>query len=352
MLYQILKHRVDYSADYIVISMGLSHYYEDFLADIGIKVVDLQITKKPLSSILKIKRLLNDCDVLCCWMYYANFLGYYLGKFCKVKKIIWGIHHSDLSKEHTSKKALIINKLCSRLSNKVDLITYAGIVSQKVHFDCGYCQSNAKVVSNGCDLNVFKPQNGAEIQLRKELGIDENKSLILSVTKDIPIKDVPAFIKAAGVVKKSIKDVAFVMCGLGIDSANERITGLCSENDLIPGKDIFLLGLRDDIPDLLAGCDVYVLHSAGEAFPVTLVEAMACGCLCVCTNVGDVREILSDDRQIVNPGNYYMLSQSIIKTLMYSEEQKEAMKQNNREKALDNYDIRRVVRDYEVLFVG
>lgn len=38
--------------------------------------------------------------------------------------------------------------------------------------------------------------------------------------------------------------------------------------------------------------DVFVLPSRSEACPLALLEAMAAGCVCIATDVGDVREIL------------------------------------------------------------
>ena len=38
--------------------------------------------------------------------------------------------------------------------------------------------------------------------------------------------------------------------------------------------------------------DVFVLPSRSEACPLALLEAMAAGCVCIATDVGDVRDIL------------------------------------------------------------
>jgi glycosyltransferase involved in cell wall biosynthesis len=55
-----------------------------------------------------------------------------------------------------------------------------------------------------------------------------------------------------------------------------------------------LLGPRDDVPALLAACDVFVLPSLFEGAPLAILEAMAAGRPVVASRIGGVDELLLD----------------------------------------------------------
>lgn len=62
------------------------------------------------------------------------------------------------------------------------------------------------------------------------------------------------------------------------------------------GLDVHIswLGPRSDIPDLLEQCDIGVLSSVSEGFPVVLLEYGRAGLAVVATQVGECAEILED----------------------------------------------------------
>ena len=55
---------------------------------------------------------------------------------------------------------------------------------------------------------------------------------------------------------------------------------------------IHLLGTRQDVPNLLSGCDLFALPTQQEASGTVFVEAAACGLPVVATDVGGVSEMM------------------------------------------------------------
>ncbi len=67
---------------------------------------------------------------------------------------------------------------------------------------------------------------------------------------------------------------------------------LARENGL--GERIEFLGARDDVAEILARSDIFVLPSNWEGFPLTILEAMRAGLPVIASDVGGVREAVAD----------------------------------------------------------
>jgi glycosyltransferase involved in cell wall biosynthesis len=74
-----------------------------------------------------------------------------------------------------------------------------------------------------------------------------------------------------------------------------------------------LLGRRDDVADLLAAADIYVLTSAWEARALVVQEAMSAGVPVVATAVGGVPELVGEAALLVPPGTPVAVSAQVSK---------------------------------------
>jgi glycosyltransferase involved in cell wall biosynthesis len=128
-----------------------------------------------------------------------------------------------------------------------------------------------------------------------------------------PAKDHETFFRCAAIVKSRIPTARFLLCGKDVDAANPRILRWVDQLNL---RDCCrLLGLRDDIPRILAGLDVLVSSSAHEGFPNVLGEAMSCAVPCVATDAGDSAFVVGDTGSIVPPRNADALAEACLKMI-------------------------------------
>ncbi len=349
MIYQILKYKSDNDIEYTVVSLGENFFYETLIKKLGVQVLNVSFRKNPVLAIVKIIKIIKDKDTLCCWMYHSNLIGYITGKLAGVNRIVWCIRHGNLDRDKNSLTTLIINRICSKLSKNVDIIAYNGMVAKSIHENIGYKREKGIILNNGVDCEQYVPfiKVGS---IKCDLGIGKQKKIILSVSRNHPIKDLPCFIKAFSHLHMINPNVVALMCGMGIDSNNANLVEICKQEGLKIGENIYLLGMRNDVEKLMATCDLYVLHSAGEAFPNALIQAMSCGCLCITTDVGDARTIINDEELVVMPGNYDLLGKKMVWALSLSKGEIDKKRYQARKRIKEHYNIHNIVREYENVF--
>lgn len=105
------------------------------------------------------------------------------------------------------------------------------------------------------------------------------------------------------------------------------------------------------LPALISRMNIFVISSAVESLPYTLIEAMACGVPVVSTAVGGIPEIITDGYNglLVNPGDHSALAQKIM-MLMASPDTRSRMVSNAKDGRLDRFSLRDTVRDLELLY--
>jgi len=99
------------------------------------------------------------------------------------------------------------------------------------------------------------------------------------------------------------------------------------------------------MPAVLSAFDIACSASAfGEGFSNAIAEAMACEIPCVGTNVGDTAALIGDTGAIVPPGDPDRLSSAIASLLVMSTEERADLGRRARERIIENFGIRALVR--------
>jgi glycosyltransferase involved in cell wall biosynthesis len=288
-------------------------------------------------------------DIVHTWMYHANLIGGLAAKIAGVKAITWAIHHSNLSPSANKKSTLAVVRTCALVSRWLpDRIICCSESALRVHVDAGYSKHKLWGIPNGFDLSRFKPDPQARVHLRDELDLEIDTPLVGLIGRFDPQKNHEGFFAAAGMVSKKNPSVHFLLAGLGIDENNEKLMRSLRSNG-VEGV-THLLGLRKDIPRVMASLDVLVSSSIGEAFPNVLGEAMACEVPCVVTNVGDCAAIVGATGLIVESCDMAGLAGAIEHYLGLSAEDRANLGASARERVEANFEINQVVNRYESVY--
>ncbi len=113
---------------------------------------------------------------------------------------------------------------------------------------------------------------------------------------------------------------------------------------------VHFLGVRTDIPDVLAAMDVFVLSSDWEGNPLAVVEAMASGLPIVSTAAGGVPELMENGKEgfLLQVGDLRGLSDSMI-ALLKSPETRRSLGIAAARRARD-FDVSVMIGAYEELY--
>jgi glycosyltransferase involved in cell wall biosynthesis len=118
-------------------------------------------------------------------------------------------------------------------------------------------------------------------------------SRIVCVANLRPHKDHRTLVQAMAVVHAARPDAHLLLAGAPTDPAVVRDLAEEIRRLDLEGS-VSMLGSRADVAALLEGCDVGVLSSWSEGFPLALLEYAASGLPVVAADVGDCAEILQD----------------------------------------------------------
>ena len=315
----------------------------------GIRVFELGMTRgRPgPKGLFKFYRLLKkeSPDLIQCWLYHADLLGFLVGRAAGIKRIAWGIRCSNMDFIHYRFMTKATVKLCALLSSGPDGIVVNSEKGLEVHRQLGYSTEKMHLIPNGFDLASFSPDDSAKNWLLKRLGLSQDTILIGLVARYDPMKDHETFLKAAALLAETEKSVHFVMVGKNIDPGNHELHLLLSG----PTKErVHLLGIRQDIPRLTAAFDIASSTSKeGEGFSNTIGEAMACAVPCVATDVGDSARILGDTGIIVSPGDPHALAMAWRDVIAMAPAERRAMGEHARKRVSENFELGKMTRQFE-----
>ncbi len=341
--------------EHLIVTLRNSGTLTDRFNEMGINVYALNAYKpfrNPKKTLKVITHIFRFKPNIClCWSGDSNLFSVTIRAFGI--PVVWTIHNSTdrwntIKTRYGVRFAAFLSKfvpdkiICC--SNK----TYE--VYHKIHRYCGH---KLHVVTNGVDVKKFQPSRSERDRVRKMLDIPD-KALVVSTAARIELaghrsqgdfKDLETLFKAAAIVCHHRKDTFFLLFGLNLTYENEQLVGWLEQYNL--KSNVKLLGFQRDVAGLFAASDIFAMSStSGEGLPISLLEAMACGAIPVCTDSGDIALAVGSAGFVVPQKDATKLSDLILKIAEYNDGRRYELSQRAVDAIKKSYTIEPVAQRY------
>lgn len=318
-----------------------------------ITICNVPISRSPfsLSNIEAFKQLCrivkeNNVEYIHCNTPVGGLLGRLVGKKCGVKKVIYQAHGF-----HFYKGAPMINwtvyyfieRILARFTDAIVTMNgedYAN--AQKFHL-----RNKGKVYNVhgvGIDLSEYYGIQQYRERKRRDLGFKDDDIVLISMGDLIARKNYIIAIEA--IFKCKDPNIHYLICGKGEEL--EKLKQLAK--DLGVHKQVYLLGYRTDIKELLAAADIFFFTTLQEGMPRSMMEAMAAGLPCVASNIRGNVDLIENRKGgfLCAPTDSDSFANAIVK-LAESSKLRHEMSENN-VMSIKKYDIRVVEKEIERIF--
>lgn len=168
------------------------------------------------------------------------------------------------------------------------------------------------VICNSVDVRRYQRQVD-RASIRRRIGVPEHAQVMAVVATLKPQKGHRYLIDAVSSIVPRLPSLHVLIIGDGELRQELRAQVRAAGLD----EQVHFLGSRDDVPDLLAASDFFVLPSLWEGLSLALLEAMSSGLPVVATAVSGTSQVITPGVTglLVPPGDSRQLAEAIVRLL-------------------------------------
>jgi glycosyltransferase involved in cell wall biosynthesis len=218
----------------------------------------------------------------------------------------------------------------------------SGIPSEKIH-----------LIPNGVDTKRFVPVEPAHKKfLRTKLGLPRAASIVIYTGRLVSYKGLPLLLKVWNKIRHNHENILLILAGTGgldIHNCEEELQKYVNSEGL--EQHVLFAGAVPNVHEYLQASDLFAFPTENDAFPSSVVEAMACGLPVVTTPVGAIKSIVTDRLTglLIPPANDQLLFQALdimLSDTMLASRLGSAARQSMQ----DLYSAETVSKKYQALF--
>lgn len=281
-------------------------------------------------------------DMLCTFMFHANVVGRLVGRLARVPVVVSSVRNERFGPRWRERLEAATAGLCDVTVVNSEAVAASLAARGVVRRD------RCRVIPNAVDFARFPPRAPAtRAAMREQLGLPHDAFVWLAVGRLYPHKDHAALLRAVTRLRERHPSMRLAIAGDGpLRRVLRRQT--C---ELSLGERVHWLGLRDDVPELLAASDAFVLPSRWEGSPNAVLEALAAAVPVTGTDVGGVRELIEDGRSgfIVPPGDVAALATAMERLMRLPAEARARMGRRGRHWVRQRHDASDVLEQWRRL---
>jgi len=220
----------------------------------------------------------------------AGTIGRLAAAIARVPVILYTVHGWGLKAGTIVTRVLFrcIERVVSHFTTRILFQTHSDINEARV-YEIGR-EEQYVFIGNGIDLERFiNYRRKHSLAVRRELGLAGQK-VVGTVGRVSGQKNPVGFVDIAQYVLKKRDDVVFIFVGGG--ELLHEMRALVKQMNC--DDRILFIGPRDDVAEILALFDVFILPSLWEGMPRSVIEAMALSKPVVVNRIGGIDELIQD----------------------------------------------------------
>ncbi|MDO4735783.1 MAG: glycosyltransferase family 4 protein [Bacteroidia bacterium] len=237
----------------------------------------------------------KNIEIIHCHNNVDAYWAYLASLKTSVKKIILTVHGLNLNFKFLKNKFKIYPYADRFICKKLSITYVSGVTSDYYKNTYNYKELEGDIIYNGV---AFKNPDAEDNSLTKEKWMQTGKPVFGMVGNfNTPVRLQIEICKALQILKNRYRGtLPFTFIFAGAQNAqfphlyNNCVT-LCKEMDALD-KEIFFLGARRDVPQILHSINGYVYCSSGDSFGLSVIEAIGANLPTICSNIATFKEIL------------------------------------------------------------